>query len=104
MPNFDRGFIKWQPFNSVISNKIVLDNISKKEKYEKPTLFSEKEEIINNKIIEAYYSKSNINITIYEQNQIRNFNTKITKIHPNNNTIQLNNHKIISFNQIINIK
>ena len=27
--SFDRGFIKWQPFNSLISNKVVLNNIKK---------------------------------------------------------------------------
>ena len=44
--SFDRGFIKWQPFNSLISNKVVLNNI-KKDKIIKPDLFPEKIEQIN---------------------------------------------------------
>ena len=104
MPNFDRGFIKWQPFNSVVPSKEVLDNLNTKEIKVKPTLFPEKEEILNEQVKEAYYSKNKIKITFYEQNQIKNIETIITKIYPNNNTIELNNHKIITFSQIINIK
>ena len=39
--NFDRGFIKWQPFNSVIPNKNILDNIKNNEHISKPILFPE---------------------------------------------------------------
>jgi len=104
MPNFDRGFIKWQPFNSVVSSKEVLDNLNSKEIKDKPTLFPETQEILNEQVKEAYYSKNKIKITFYEQNQIKNTETIITKINPNNNTIELNNRKIITFSQIINIK
>ena len=103
MPNFDRGFIKWQPFNSVISSKDILDNLNNKEDITKPTLFQEKKDYLNDLILEAYYSKNKINISFYEQNKIKNIYTSITKIYPNTNTLELNNHKIISFNQIINI-
>ena len=101
--NFDRGFIKWQPFNSVISSKTILNNYKNNETKEKPILFPEKTEILNELIKEAYYSRNKIKITIYEQNKIKSFETIIYKINPSNNTIELNNHKIITFSQIINI-
>ena len=102
--NFDRGFIKWQPFNSVIPNKNILNNIKEQEHIPKPTLFPEELAILNEKIIEAYYSKSLIELTIYEENKIKNYKTTIIKINSSNNTIHLKNNKTIYFNQIIHIK
>jgi len=101
--NFDRGFIKWAPFNSVISNKTVLKEIDTK-KIEKPLLSKDQVEELNELIIEAYYSKSKVIISFYEQNQIKNISTIITKINTTNNLIELENKKLITFNQIIKIK
>lgn len=103
--NFDRGFIKWQPFNSVIPNKTILNNIKEQEHISKPTLFPEELAILNEKIIEAYYSKSLIELTIYEENKIKKYESIINELNSNNNnTIRLKNNKTIYFNQIINIK
>lgn len=99
----DRGFIKWQPFNSVISNKTILNGLEKKKEIEKPTLFPENIENLNNKIIEAYYSQSKINVIFYEKNEIKKIKTTIHKIDASRNLIELDNHKKIVFNQIINI-
>ena len=33
--NFDRGFIKWQPFNSVIPNKMILNSLNQNKKIAK---------------------------------------------------------------------
>ena len=98
----DRGFIKWQPFNSLISNKDVLNKLDKIE-FKKPILFSETQELLNEKIIEAYYSQNTINLTFYEKNKIKQINTTIKKIDSSLNTIELSNHQKIVFNQIIDI-
>lgn len=100
----DRGFIKWQPFNSVISNKVMLDKLTQEQKLEKPTLSEEQISILNERIIEAYYAKNKVKINFYEQNKIKTIETTIQKINPTTNIIELNNHKKITFNQIINIK
>ena len=102
--NFDRGFIKWQPFNSVIPNKNILDNIKNNEHISKPILFPEEIENLNKEIIEAYYSHNLVELTIYEENKIKIYKSTITKIESSNNTIHLKNNKIISFNQIIHLR
>ena len=99
----DRGFIKWQPFNSLITNKEMLNNIHNEKNISLPTFFPEKLQILNEKITNAYYSKSYINLTFYENNLIKTLKTKIIALYPSNNTLKLINNQIISFNQIINI-
>lgn len=102
--NFDRGFIKWQPFNSVVPNKEVLNNIKKQEHISKPTLFPEEIEKLNKELMDAYYSHNLIKLTIYEENKIKKYESTITKINSSNNTIHLKNNKTIYFSQIINIQ
>ncbi len=102
--NFDRGFIKWQPFNSVVPNKDILTNIKNEEHIPKPILFPEEIEELNKEILDAYYSHNLIELTIYENNKLKKYESIITKIDSNTNIIHLNNHKTIYFNQIIHIK
>lgn len=102
--NFDRGFIKWQPFNSVISSKTILKDLTQNKKVVKPTLFPEKIEMLEELIKDSYYSKSEIKLTFYEQNKIKTITTRISKIDANRNTIYLKNHQAITFNQILNIQ
>ena len=102
--NFDRGFIKWQPFNSVIPNKTILNNLKSNEKVAKQILFPEEIENLNEQIIDAYYSHNLIEITIYEDNKIKKYETIITKINSSTKTIQLKNNKTITFSEIIHIR
>lgn len=99
----DRGFIKWAPFNSIINGNLVKKELNNKTII-KPSLSLEQKEVLNEQVIEAYYSKNKISIIFYEQNQIKNILAVITKINSPTNTIELNNTKIISFNQILKIK
>ena len=96
----DRGFIKWQPFNSVVSAKELIPN---HKVIQKPTFFPEKINDLENIIINAYYAQELITITFYENNKLITLNSTITKLNPNNHTINLNNYHPITFNQIINI-
>lgn len=100
--SFDRGFIKWQPFNSVVPSKALLSNASNK-KEEKPTLFPEKLDILNEQIKEAYYSNSTIYLTYYEKNSLKTIETTIIQINPDMHTLKLENNKTIAFSQIISI-
>lgn len=101
--NFDRGFIKWQPFNSVINSKEVLNDLKQEKLVEKPILFPEEQENLKEKIIDAYYSKSKIKMEIFENNKRKIIETNITKINSYNNTLVIDYNHIISFNQIIHI-
>ncbi len=102
--NFDRGFIKWQPFNSVTSSKTIFNNLNKNKHQDKPILFPEELDILNKKIIEAYYAHNTIELTIYEENKIQKYVSVITKINKNSNTLKLKNNKTISFEQILHIE
>lgn len=98
----DRGIIKWQPFNSVASTKILLNSNEKNIPH--PTFFPEEIEELTAKILEAYYANNLIELSIYEQNKIHKYLTTILQINQNNKTLKLNNNKTIFFNQIIEIK
>lgn len=99
----DRGFIKWQPFNSLTPSKDTIIKIENKHKCSMPSLFPEETTLISENILKYYYSKEHINITYYEDGKIKNIVTIIKKINPNSNTIELGFKKILSFYQIIHI-
>ena len=96
----DRGFIKWQPFNSLISNKEVLASIKEAKTNflnSKPKLFPEEIEKLNEELKDAYYSHSLINLTYYENNHLKTIKTNIIAIYPNSNTLKLTNNTIIIY-------
>ena len=99
----DRGFIKWQPFNSLTPLKDTIADIESEQKYGRPILFPEEANVISEALIDAYYSKEVISITYYEAGKINKVTTTIKKINPNTKTIELGSSKIISFKQIVHI-
>lgn len=99
----DRGMIKWQPFNSVVSNKEILTTLLKeKSKQSKPEMSEEEINIIEKQIINAYYMQSITNITYYKNGYLLKIKGKIKKIDKTYNLIYLENIKLL-FQQIINI-
>lgn len=100
--SFDRGFVKWQPFNAVLSGKVLGNN--KMPKIKMPTLFPEEIENINAMIREAYYAKEKVLIWFYEAGQIKRLEAYITRLNFNNETLVLNQNKVIAFKQIYKIK
>ena len=102
---FDRGIIKWQPFESLTSNKAVIKSLLlEKSKISKPILSEEEIADIENKIIEAYYCKVNISIFFYNDGFIKNIKSKIIKIDQVYKMIYLTNNLKLFFNQIIAIE
>lgn len=104
MPNnFDRGMIKWQPFNSIIPSKqMIKDILTEKTKIKKPLLSDEQIQDIENKLIECYYEKVPIKINYYFQGNILATKGVIKKIDFTYHKIYLNNQVLI-FEQIISI-
>ena len=103
MNKFDRGMIKWQPFNSVFSSKDIINSILKeKEKTEKPILSSDEINLIEKKLIDAFYCQNKIIIHYYTNGIIKTINSQIKKIDYITKIIYLNNIKL-SFYQIISI-
>ncbi len=104
MSNFDRGFIKWQPFESLVSSKQVINNLVwEKSKIAKPILSEEEIAILEEKIIDAYYSKETIMLSYYQNGFIKKIKGKIIKIDHIYKMIYLSSHLKIFFNQIIDI-
>ena len=103
MNKFDRGMVKWQPFNSVINSKDVINSLlQEKEKCAKPILSSDEINLIEKKIIDALYCQNKITIHYYKNGIIKCITSKIKKIDYITKIIYLNNLKLY-FNQIISI-
>lgn len=99
----DRGFVKWQPFNSLVPLKNTIEEIEEEKHITRPTLFPEEISILSEQLLDAYYSKDKITLTYYEAGKIKEITHFIKKINPNSKTIELGCHKVLSFNQIIHI-
>ena len=101
--NNDRGMIKWAPFNSVVNSKKIINELTmERKKVRMPELSSEDEETIENEIINAYYTKSSVNILYYENGFLLNIISKIKKIDHIYKMIYLDNKRLL-FKQIIKI-
>ncbi len=101
---FDRGIIKWQPFESVNSSKETIQSLLlEKSKIPKPILSEEEIKDLEEKIINCYYSKELVKIAYYQDGFIKNIQGKIIKIDHITKMIYLNNQHKVYFNQILNI-
>lgn len=104
MNNIDRGMIKWQPFNSVINNKYMVNSImNEKAKIKIPIISEEEKKQIEEDIINAYYMKNNIQLIYFKDGSLKEIKGKIKKIDQIYKIIYLENVKVL-FNQIISVK
>lgn len=104
MNKTDRGVIKWAPFNSLIVQKQIIENLlNEKNKINKPKLSQEQIEQNENLLIEAFYEKIKIKIDYYEKGLIITTTANITQVDFTFKKIYLNNKKILLFSQIIKL-
>lgn len=102
--NMDRGMIKWQPFNSVVNNKELINSLMKEKAKVKPPAKSEEEiNALEEKIIDAYFMQEKINITYYQNGFIKKVSGTIKKIDHVYKMIYLENQRLL-FHQIITIE
>lgn len=102
--NKDRGIIKWMPFNSLVGQKKMIDNlIMEKQKIKKPILSLEQQNTIEEKIIEAFYEQIKITLKIYKDGTILTVTSKISSIDYTYKKIILENNNTLIFNQIIDV-
>ena len=99
----DRGFIKWQPFHSLTPLQDTIKELEEEKTVLRPTLFPEEISVLNDEVIDAYYSGDIITITYYEAGKIKQITSTIKKINPNSKTIELGCKKILSFKQILHL-
>ncbi len=106
MSNYkDRGMLKWQPFDSVIQSKKVVNNLSnKRNKIEQPILSEDQLIEFNDIITQAYYSNNIIKISYYFSGNIISKEAKIKKINYVKKQIILSDNTTIFYKQITNIK
>lgn len=103
MNSFDRGMIKWMPFNSVVSSsQIVKEIINEKSKIPMPILSNDQKTYIEEKIINAYYEHEKIKVTYYYAGKIFSYEGNIKKIDSIYHKIYFYN-KTLLFHQIIKV-
>ena len=103
MNKLDRGMIKWQPFNSLINGKYIVNSILKeKAKISKPIISDEDKKTLEEKIIEAYYCQNTVTITYYQNGFLLKIKSKIKKIDNIYKIIYLDD-KTLLFKQILGI-
>lgn len=99
----DRGYIKWAPFDSVISSKRVINDLMiQKRKISKPILSQDQIDYLNNKIFEAYTNHIKVNLLIYKNENIIKLIGYVNNINVSKKYITFNKTHIF-FNQILKI-
>ena len=102
--NYDRGMIKWMPFNSVVP----LNNIKIKIKEERntvsfPILSEDELATIQDNLFTAYHSKEEVIITYFYHNNLYKLKGIIDNIIIDKKLIILNKDIKLYFNQIIKV-
>ena len=99
----DRSYIKWAPFNAVVSDKLIINEVNKRNKEcTKPILSEDQLLILNDKILEAYTNHTKVKLSIFRDKNIIDINGYINNINSNLKYITFNTTKLY-FNQIIYI-
>lgn len=99
----DRGYIKWAPFDSVISSKKVINDLMiQKRKISKPILSQDQIDYLNYKIFEAYTNHIKVNLLIYKNENIIKLIGYVNNINVSKKYITFNKTHIF-FNQILKI-
>lgn len=99
----DRSYIKWAPFNSVINDKILINELIKqKRKIQKPILSQDQIDYLNDKIFEAYTNHIKVNLFIFKDENVIKLTGFVNNINVNKKYITFNNNHIF-FNQILKI-
>ena len=100
----DRGMIKWQPFDSVISSKEIVSTILiNKYKINKPILSIDQLEVLNELIKENYYNQNIVKIKYFKNNNIYNIKGQITFIDENSKIVLINKNLKLHISQILQI-
>lgn len=99
----DRKMIKWQPFDSVMNSKKIVNELNfNKGKINIPILSEEQLLEIENNIIKAYECDLFIKIKYLKNGDVFLMNEKIKYIDKIKKRITFKNYSIVYFTQIIN--
>ena len=100
----DRGMIKWQPFDSLLSTKkVAKEIINEKSKVAMPTLSEDQLLNIEEKVLEAYYNGETVRLVYYRKGTY--YTTSLIKyIDKYKKQLILNDGSILYFKQIVKIE
>ncbi len=99
----NRGMKKWAPYKSLNEQAdFIVDMIKTKNKIERPMVFYEQKEKINNILINYHHQE--LAITFYNDGQIIKTNTKLHRIDLENHRLYFNKYSFISFMDLIDIE
>ncbi|HHT39656.1 MAG: YolD-like family protein [Acholeplasmatales bacterium] len=103
MHNFDRGLIKWLPFDALTGFKEALIALKKKRLYlEKPLLSEDQYQTLNENIKIALKHDLKIELYYYSKGRINYLNAKITKIDYHLKKIKIAN-KVVDVSAVLTI-
>ena len=101
----DRGMIKWQPFDSLINSKQVINDILQaKKKINKPILSLDQQNYLNTLLLESFYNQSKVIIKYFFENNVNTITGTISHIDQNKKLIVVNDIKNLHISQILQIK
>ena len=101
----DRGFIKWMPFDSVVSTKNLLKSlVSEKNNMKMPILSEEQITTNEENILRALHNNEEVKIICFKNSKIYRLTTKLKQIENNTKKIILANDNHLYFSQIISAK
>lgn len=101
----DRGMIKWQPFDSLLSTKkVAKEIISEKSKVAMPTLSEDQLLNIEEKVLEAYYNGETVRLVYYRKGTYYTKTSLIKYIDKHKKQLILNDGSILYFKQIVKIE
>ena len=101
----DRGMIKWQPFDSLLSTKkVAKEIINEKSKVAMPTLSEDQLLNIEEKVLEAYYNGETVRLVYYRKGTYYTKTSLIKYIDEYKKQLILNDGSILYFKQIVKIE
>ena len=101
----DRGMIKWQPVDSLLSTKkVAKEIINEKSKVAMPTLSEDQLLNIEEKVLEAYYNGETIRLVYYRKGTYYTKTSLIKYIDKYKKQLILNDGSILYFKQIVKIE
>lgn len=104
MHNFDRGIIKWLPFDALTGFKESISVLKeKRNNIDKPILSIDQLEVLDQNLKKAYYENIDITLYYYEKGRIYYVVGKITKIDYIYKKIKVE-HKWLNSNKIIKLE
>lgn len=101
----NRGQIKWHAFDSLYKTSEVKKEISNnKNIFHMPELSPDQQSKLEIKLSNAYFRGDSVSLIFYRSGKFYQIKTRIIKINSSDKTILLDNGKILSLSQIVNIK